>query len=115
MTERWTGARRLIVTALLAGLALVPFTAPQAGDDWRSLYDDVQAGRLVSLGSVLDWLERHYIGSVIEVELERDDGRVIYEIEMVGPQGQVVEFEFDARNGELIGIEGVNIHGMKRQ
>jgi len=33
---------------------------------------------------------------------------------MVGPQGQVVEFEFDAATGELVGIEGVNINGMKR-
>ena len=51
---------------------------------------------------------------MIEVELERDDGRVIYEIEMIGPQGQLVEFEFDAVNGELISIEGVGIQGMTR-
>lgn len=100
---------------LLPAMLLVAVLPALAGDDWRSLHDDVQAGRLVSLGSVLDWLDKHYIGNVIEVELDRDDGKVIYEIEMVGPQGQVVEFEFDAASGELIGIEGVNINGMKRR
>jgi uncharacterized membrane protein YkoI len=97
---------------LILLLALLP--AVRADDDWRSLHGDVQAGRLVSLGSVLDWLDEHYTGHVIEVELDRDDGKVYYEIEMVGPQGQVVEFEFDAATGELVGIEGVNINGMKR-
>ena len=53
-------------------------------------------------------------GTVLETELERDDGRAIYEIDMLGPQGQMVEFEFDASNGELLGIEGVNIEGMRR-
>jgi hypothetical protein len=33
---------------------------------------------------------------------------------MIGPQGQLVEFEFDAASGELVGIQGVNIEGMKR-
>lgn len=105
-----TTIRRLLPVLLLAGVLPV-----LAAGDWRSLHDDVQAGRLVSLASVLDWLDRHYVGTVIEVELERDDGQVTYEIEMVGPQGQLVEFEFDAATGELIGIEGVNINGMKRR
>ncbi|MGC3873638.1 PepSY domain-containing protein [Halomonas sp. GXIMD04776] len=85
-----------------------------ADDDWRGLHDEVQSGRLVALSPVLDWLEAHYIGEVVEVELERDDGKTLYEVEMIGPQGQLVEFEFDATNGELIGIEGVNIDAMQR-
>lgn len=102
-----------VLSGFLA-LWLVLWPVARADDHWRSLHDDVRAGRLVSLGSVLDWLDQHYIGTVIEVELDRDDGKVYYEIEMVGPQGQVVEFEFDATTGELVGIEGVNINGMKR-
>jgi len=85
-------------------------------DEWRSLHREVEEGRLVALPTVLDWLERHYIGQVLEVELARDDADVPrYEIDMIGPQGQVVEFEFDATNGEMMGIEGVNIEGMTRQ
>ena len=109
-------AMKTSIKVLSASLALLLALWPvaRADDDWRSLHGDVQAGRLVSLGSVLDWLDQHYLGNVIEVELDRDGDKVYYEIEMVGPQGQVVEFEFDAATGELIGIEGVNINEMKR-
>nr|WP_299243513.1 PepSY domain-containing protein [uncultured Halomonas sp.] len=93
----------------LGGMPLI-----QADDDWRGLHDEVQSGRLVALSEVLDWLEKHYLGEVLEVELEREDGKALYEVEMIGPQGQLVEFEFDAANGELIGIEGVNIDAMQR-
>lgn len=97
-------------------VALIAATVPAAqGDDWRDLHGEVRAGRLVALPSVLDWLEAHYDGEVLEVEMERDDGLTRYEIEMIGPQGQLVEFEFDATSGELIGIEGINIENMRRR
>ncbi|RCV88390.1 PepSY domain-containing protein [Billgrantia montanilacus] len=100
----------LLLSALL-GLSANPGLAD---DHWRNLHDAVRSGKLVALPEILDWLEARYKGHVLEVELERDDGRLIYEIEMLGPQGQVVEFEFDAVSGELVGMEGVNIDGMRR-
>ncbi|MDX5432134.1 MAG: PepSY domain-containing protein [Halomonas sp.] len=97
--------------------ALFALASPQglADDHWRDLHEAVRRGQLVALPQVLDWLEARYEGQILEVELERDDGRPVYEIEMLGPQGQIVEFEFDARSGELIGMEGVNIDGMRRK
>ena len=47
-------------------------------------------------------------------EVERDDGLVEYEIKLLGPQGQVVEFEFDGQSGQLMQIEGVRIREMQR-
>ncbi|WP_136066166.1 PepSY domain-containing protein [Modicisalibacter radicis] len=101
--------RALSLVALLG----LPLAAP-ADDDWRQLHDEVRQGRLVSLPSVLDWLQANYLGQVLEVELERDDDATRYEIEMIGPQGQLVEFEFDAASGELLEIDGVNVEAMKR-
>lgn len=86
-----------------------------ADDDWRKLHEEVQAGRIKPLGDILDGLLRDWDGQVIDVEFEEDDGRQLYEIELLGAEGQVVEFEVDAVTGELIGIEGTNIDGMKRQ
>lgn len=107
-------AVRLTGTLLL--LAMLPGAGPALADDhWRDLHEEVRSGRLVALPDILDWLERHYRGEVLEVELEREDGRAVYEVEMLGAQGQVVEFEFDARSGQLIGMEGVNINGMRRR
>lgn len=84
------------------------------GEDWRQLHREVQAGRIRPLADILDNLHREWLGEVIEVEIERDDDRWIYEIEMLGPQGQVVEFEIDAGSGEILEIEGRNIRSMRR-
>lgn len=83
-------------------------------DEWKDLHQQVADGHLVGLPQILDWLEAHYEGQVLEVELERDDGEITYEVEMVGPNGQIVEFEFDAVSGDLIGIEGVGIREMQK-
>ena len=104
------GGRTLLLAALLGW----PLAVPAADGDWRELYDEVRQGRLVSLPSVLDWLQANYLGQVLEVELERDDGATRYDIEMIGPQGQLVVFEFDAASGELLRVEGVNVEAMKR-
>ncbi|WP_004580579.1 PepSY domain-containing protein [Marinobacter nanhaiticus] len=106
-----------LVTMVLATLLILGSVSICAADDddWRNLHREVQAGRIKSLPSVLGELEKKYIGQVVEVEFEREDGVPVYEIEMMGPDGQIVEFEVDAASGELIGIEGRNIKGMERQ
>ncbi|NIC06194.1 PepSY domain-containing protein [Billgrantia bachuensis] len=117
LPSRWLAARERRALPILLLSALFGLTASHglADDHWRDLHEAVRSGRLVALPEILDWLEARYAGQVLEVELERDDGRTIYEVEMLGPQGQVVEFEFDAESGELIGMEGVNIDGMRRK
>src|SRR5690625_5234584 len=106
--------RRLYGTSCGA-LLCIAFSAPTLGDEhWQRLHDDVRRSELVELPVMLDWLQTHYTGEILEVEIERDDNPSTYEIEMLGPQGQVVEFEFDAGNGELIGKEGVNINAMRK-
>jgi len=97
----------------LAALASLALAAPGAGPAGAERADDaararqaVREGRYVPLATVLDWIEARYHGRVIEVELEEEDGRPTYEIEWLTPQGRVVEFEFDARTGELLEREG---------
>lgn len=103
----------LIVTLpLMMSGALVPASAD--GDNWRDLHKEVKEGHLVGIDEIMDWLEARYEGQILEVELEQEDGRIEYEVEMIGPQGQVVEFEFDATSGELLSVEGVNIEAMKK-
>lgn len=98
------------------GLTLVLLLAGSAVGEqpWESLHGEVSRGEVVPLDTILDWLEAHYIGEVLEVEVEREGGYVEYEIKLLGPQGQVVEFEFDGHNGQLMSIEGVRINDMRR-
>lgn len=100
---------------MLAALLLQDTAPAWADNDWQDLHAAVREERIVALPMLLDWLEARYVGQILEVELERDDGRLAYEIEMLGSQGQVVEFEFDAESGELVGMEGVRIDAMRRR
>ncbi|MFI0473681.1 PepSY domain-containing protein [Halomonas sp. HMF6819] len=100
--------------ALLVVATFAWASASDAEPQWRALHGQVQRGETVGLESLLDWLEARFEGEVIEIEMERDDGEIEYEIKMLGPQGQVVEFEFDGRSGQLMKIEGVRINEMRR-
>lgn len=102
----------LLTLPLMMSGALVPVSAD--GDNWRDLHQEVKKGHLVGIGEIMDWLEARYEGQILEVELEQEDDRIEYEVEMIGPRGQVVEFEFDATNGELLSVEGVNIEAMRK-
>lgn len=107
------GSMRQIIACII--LIFFSLTAAFADDDdWRKLHEDVKSGKIKPLSEILDNLARDYIGQVIDVDIDDDDGERVYEIELLGPQGQVVEFEVDAVTGELIGIEGRNINGMTR-
>ena len=59
-------------------------------------------GRIRSLESVLEEIRRDYPGRIIEIELDDDDGRYIYEIELVDERGIVWDLEIDARTGKLL-------------
>ncbi|MGO1501639.1 MAG: PepSY domain-containing protein [Marinobacter sp.] len=100
---------------LVTALCLVGTVSAFADEDWHKLHEEVQAGRIKPLGDILDSLLRDWDGQVIDVEFEQEDDQRIYEVELLGSEGQVVEFEVNAVTGELIGIEGNDIKGMKRQ
>ncbi len=103
--------------SLLLAVGSIGFNHALADDDvdWRQLHQDVQQGRIKSLSEILDALAKDWIGEVIDVDIEREDGRLIYEIELLGPQGQRAEFEIDAATGEILEIEGRNLRDMERR
>ncbi|MCK8517140.1 PepSY domain-containing protein [Methylonatrum kenyense] len=96
---------------LATGLVGAPLGADEARPELR---EAVAEGRIVPLTTILDWLDERYRGQVIEVELEVHDDELVYEIDLLGPSGQRVEFLFDAASGELRSIRGVNIREMRR-
>lgn len=46
-------------------------------------------------------LERHP-GAVLEVEMEQDDGRLLFDIDVQGKDGKTWEIECDAATGEIV-------------
>jgi hypothetical protein len=62
----------------------------------------VQAGQVLPLKTVLERLERDHPGQVLEVELERDQGRWVYEIKLLQAGGRLVKLEVDAVDGRVL-------------
>ena len=95
---------------------LLPFCCAAAvpPDDHNALRRALERNEVVPFTTILEWVEAHYVGKIIEVELENEDGELNYEVELLSPRGDVIEFEFDARSGELKRIKGPNIDAAKR-
>lgn len=98
--------RAALSAALL--LALLGAGAGQAGDghDHDRARRALESGEILPLRTILERVERDYPGQIMEVELEREDARWIYEIKLLRTGGVLVKLKIDARDGALLGIKG---------
>ncbi len=83
-------------------LAAAPGVADEDHEAARRLK---QAGEILPLEQVLDKAGATHPGRVLEVELEREKGRYIYELEVLTDENIVWELKYDARSGALIETE----------
>jgi len=60
------------------------------------------AGEVLPLSTILERVAREQPGQVLEVELERDDGRWIYELKLLQGEGKLVKLKVDARDGAVL-------------
>ena len=106
--------RTLLVTAaLLGGLGTTP--AWSRDDDHERALQAVQAGQVLPLRSVLERLEREHPGQVLEVELEDDNGRWLYEIKLLQAGGQRIKLELDAKTGAVLRRKNRDDHHRNRK
>ena len=100
------GLRAALSAALL--LALLGAGTGHAGDghDHDRARRALESGEILPLRTILERVERDYPGQIMEVELEREDARWIYEIKLLRTGGALVKIEIDARDGALLGIKG---------
>lgn len=94
--------RHLVIASMLGGANLA---AAGEGDHDRAR-QAVEAGEVLPLHAILQRVARDYPGQAIEVELERDRGRWIYEIKLLRSGGALVKIKVDARDGSVIGVKG---------
>jgi len=89
----------------LAVLALPLLAAAAQADDRRDherARAAVQAGQVLPLPALLEQVRRQAPGQVLEVELEHEDGRWLYELKLLQPGGQLVKLEVDAATGQVL-------------
>jgi uncharacterized membrane protein YkoI len=102
--------RRLLLLAALA-VALAPVDADARrgrgrGGDHDEAREAYEHGEALSLAQILRLARREVPGEVLDVELEREHGRLVYEIEILTPAGRVRQLILDARTGALLQREG---------
>lgn len=108
----WFSRRHL--SALLSGsaLALALWSGalqgvPQAlsgPSDHELARQALQQGKVLPLRTVLDQVERDYQGQVVKVEFEHDDGRFIYEMRVLHPDGKLSKLKIDAVDGKVLSV-----------
>ena len=119
ITRRQLGHRLLAVGLGCAALAVAPAGRADGRDDHERARRAVEAGEVLPLRVLLEQVERTYPGQVLEVELEREDGRWVYELKLLRGGGEMLELELDARDGTLLKLKGRDVrpergHGERR-
>ncbi|EAR22782.1 hypothetical protein NB231_10028 [Nitrococcus mobilis Nb-231] len=95
MRNRFTGLALLLLGSLTHAEELDQ-------DDARRL---LEAGAIRPLSVILQTAQATRPGRVLEVELERESGQVIYEVEVIDRRGRIWELHIDAATGRLLRTE----------
>jgi uncharacterized membrane protein YkoI len=81
-------------------LLALPAYADEASHD-RALAAR-RAGAIVPLGEILEVVAARVPGSPIEIELKERNGRYLYEVEVLTPEGMLVHMEVDAHDKQIL-------------
>ena len=92
---------KLIFCSLLIVFSVTTF----ASDDHDEAKHLLETGEILALEAILEKVRLVQSGTIIEVELEKDHGKIIYEIELLISDGKVLELKFDAKTGEHLSTE----------
>jgi uncharacterized membrane protein YkoI len=104
MMRRFTSPLSLTLAVLLA-LGAAPSVDASADDDAQEHEEARQAleqGLVRPLEEVIAEARKHVEGDLIGIELERENGRYIYELEFIQPTGQIVELQIDAKSMAIV-------------
>lgn len=98
--------RRLLFLLPALLLPVLPALA-DGGDhhDHERARRALEAGDILPLATLLERTGVEATGRLLEVELEREDGRLVYELKVLTPQGRVIEHYVDARSGTILKTE----------
>ncbi|HED35380.1 MAG TPA: hypothetical protein ENJ08_14385 [Gammaproteobacteria bacterium] len=92
----------------IAFLNVVLFSLMQpvlADDDYIEARRLQDAGEILSLQVILGNIKSEYPGKVLEVELEKEEGDIVYEVEILGADGIVRELYINAKTGKILSVK----------
>ncbi|MFC3074427.1 PepSY domain-containing protein [Shinella pollutisoli] len=98
-----------VTLAVLLALGAAPSVDANTDDDAQEHEEARQAleqGLVRPLEEVIAEARKHVEGDLIEIELERENGRYIYELEFIQPTGQIIELQIDAKTMAIVEDDG---------
>ena len=99
----------LLIGCLVLAAAGPAFADWDDDDDYRRdqevVWDARKRGEILALEVILAAVLQRYPGELLKLELDDDDGYLIYEMEVLTRRGIVLEMEIDARTGRILDIE----------
>lgn len=96
-----------LALTLFVALSVAPPIGAQADDDDDALEHEearraLEQGLVRPLEQIIVEARKHVEGDLIEVELEREGDRYIYELEFIQPSGQIIELQLDAKTMAIV-------------
>lgn len=92
-----------LLTVTLGSLTSLPALADQRDHDRAR--QALERGEILALADILPRIESRIDGRLIDVELDREDGRFVYELTWITRQGRIIESTVNAATGEIIHLE----------
>ncbi|MES9992675.1 MAG: PepSY domain-containing protein [Candidatus Thiodiazotropha sp.] len=87
-------------SALIAALLIC--TSLAADEGYQEARRLSESGDILPLEELLPIIQKQQPGQILELELEREHGHYLYEVEFLDEQGAVWEFKIDAHSGEIL-------------
>ena len=93
-----------IITAGIVGLLFTLGTTAWA-DDKEGKITDLAKDAKVTIDQAIKTASEKVPGTVVEAELEKKHGKTVWEVEVLGADGKVMEVHIDAATGAVIDTE----------
>lgn len=90
---------------LVIAMILSPLHVTRADEDHIEARRLLDSGEILPLEEILNNVRQTFPGKIIDVELEREDGRIAYEVEILGTDGVVTEVYINARTGKVLSVK----------
>lgn len=94
-----------IMALTLTLLSTIVMSSYADSNDHIRAKELLDGGNILSLEIILQKARDQYPGKILEIELEKKNNQLVYEIELLTTNGKVLELLFNAKTGHLISTE----------
>jgi len=101
MNSHFSIARALLVIIMILGSLHVT----RADDDHIEARRLLDSGEILPLEVILNNVRQTFPGRILDVELEKEDSHIVYEVEILGEDGVVSEIYINARTGKVLSVK----------